>query len=302
MSNIIRINTITQLHEILGYSKPKHPLITLIDFSKMNIPYSNESVRVVTSFYTINLKRQCFGEMKYGRENYDFQEGTLMFMAPEQIVSIEVGAEPIPTEGWGLFIHPDLFRKSNLGNKINDYTFFSYEANEALHLSDDEKETITDIVTKIEEEFSQNIDVYSHDVIISNIELLMNYCNRFYGRQFITRGSQNKDVVTKFERLLIDYFKSDILQNKGIPSVKYISEQLNFSSNYLSDLLKKETGKNIQEHIHYQLIEQAKNKLLSSTETVSEIAYQLGFEYPQYFSKIFKKKTGMSPAQYRNLN
>lgn len=299
--DIIRIKNISELHRILGYSKPSHPLISFIDFSKLDISDEHASRRVVTGFYTIMLKNHVQGKIKYGREYYDFQEGTLIFIAPEQVITMEVDREELEgrPEGWGLFFHPDLLRRSGLAARMKDYSFFSYELNEGLHLSERERETITSIVEKIESEYSMNIDEYSHSLIVSNLELLLNYCRRFYGRQFITRENQNRDIVKRLDHFLREYINSERLKEAGIPSVKYCAEQMCLSPNYLSDLLKKETGKNTQEHIHYYLIERAKNRLLGSSSSINEIAYELGFEYPQYFSKLFKTKTGFSPADYR---
>ncbi|WP_075591175.1 helix-turn-helix domain-containing protein [Labilibacter marinus] len=302
MDNIIKINTISEFHQLIGFEKAKHPLITIIDYAKMKADYPQGPFKVVDSFYSISLKDNCVGEMQYGRNKYDFQEGSLLCKGPEQAITIDVGEEPLDANGWGLYFHPDLIRRSTLGKTIKDYSFFSYESNEALHLSDNEKETLEEILDKIRLELKQNIDKHSQTLIISNIELLLNYCNRYYDRQFITRENHNKDLISKFEELLADYFTSDKVVNRGLPSVKYCAEQMGFSPNYLSDLLKKDTGKNTQEHIHYYLIEEAKNRLLNSNITVSEIAYNLGFEYPQHFSKIFKKKTGVTPASYRNVN
>lgn len=304
MTNIIQIKNITELNKLLGCEKTKHPLIAVIDFSKINLPKVPNNVRIISSFYSIIMKTAKCNGMKYGRKNYDFQEGSILCIAPTQTLSVDNENEPEDNDvsGWGLFFHPDLIRKSVLGKKIKEYTFFSYEANEALHMSDKEKENIKAIVDRIQEEYSANLDNYSNDVIISNIELLLNYCNRYYGRQFITRSSYNKDVLVKLEELLSDYFNSEQAFLHGIPSVKYCADQLHFSANYLSDLVKKESGKNVQEHIHYHLIEKAKTDLLNSEQSVSEIACRLGFEYPQYFSKIFKSKTGLSPVEYRSLN
>ncbi len=304
MTNIIQIKNISELHQLMGAEKPKHPLISVIDFSKIKPPEVPENMRVVSSYYSIMMKTVKCGNMKYGRKNYDFQEGSILCMAPDQILSVDNTDEDQnkSVQGWGLFFHPDLIRKSSLAKKMKDYTYFSYEANEALHLSDKEKNTLASIIGRIEEEYSTNLDHFSHDVIISNLELLLNYCNRFYGRQFLTRRNQNKDVLSTLEELLSDYFTSEKAQLKGIPTVKYCAEQLHFSANYLSDLVKKESGKSVQEHIHYHLIEKAKTELLNSEHSVSEIANHLGFEYPQYFSKIFKSKTGLSPVKYRDMN
>ncbi len=302
MDDIFVINTITELNRLLNQDTTKHPLVAVIDFSKVDT-YGQDYTRMSSGFYTIVLKNHCHGKFKYGRKYYDFEEGTLLCMAPNQVMTIEKNEEPQKeVAGWGLFFHPDLFRATTLARKMKDYTFFSYDVNEALHLSDAEKQTLNDCVAKIEEELSQNIDKHSQTLIVSNIELFLNYCSRYYDRQFITRANSNKGVLAKFEDALTEYFTSEDLKEKGLPTVKYLADLMSLSANYLSDLLKRETGKNAQEHIHYHLIEEAKNRLLISTESVSEIAYELGFDYPQYFSKIFKKKTGMSPAEYRNLN
>lgn len=204
--------------------------------------------------------------------------------------------------GWGLFFHPDLLRGTSLGMKMKDYTFFSYETSEALHLSDKEKEILYDCIQKIETELQENIDHHSQTLIVSNIELLLNYCQRYYGRQFITRKNSNRDIVAQVENVLKGYFFSDTLKMEGLPTVSDLADKVNLSPNYLSDLLKKETGMNTKDHIHHFLIEEAKNILLSSNKSVSEIAYELGFEYPQYFSKLFKQKTGNTPQEFRNLN
>lgn len=301
MTDLIKIESISQFHEYLGYSKPYHPLITVIDFLKITCPPSSMQKPFVASFYSINFKNYQPRDFQYGHQYYDFEEGALMFVAPGQVISPSPASGDVQPDGWGLFFHPDLIRRSTLGSKIKAYTFFSYAVHEALHVSDHEKSTINTIIKNIQHEYEQNIDVYSQDLIISNIELLLNYCQRFYGRQFITRSHRNKDVLTQFEALIENYFESGQLEKLGIPSVKFCADAMNFSPNYLSDLLKKETGKNTQEHIHYYLIEKAKTMLLSSNSTVSEVAYALGFEYPQYFSKLFRSKTGMSPGSYRHM-
>jgi len=301
MSDVFNIRSVSQLNDLLSHDKVRHPLITIIDFSKIS-HYGLNSSRFSSDFYSIMLKNQCQGVLKYGRQYYDFQEGTLVFIGPGQVISIEEEPKSGDSNGWGLFFHPDLLRGSSLSGKMKEYTFFSYDTNEALHLSDQEKQTLSDCISKIEQELSRNIDQHSQTLIVSNIELLLNYCTRYYHRQFITRSGKNRDLLSRFEDVLSAYFDSEVVKTKGLPSVKYCASKLNLSPNYLSDLLKKETGKNAQEHIHYQLIEEAKNRLLLSGHSVSEIAYDLGFEYPQYFSKMFKKKTGMTPAEYRNLS
>jgi AraC-like DNA-binding protein len=204
------------------------------------------------------------------------------------------------TEGWGLFFHSEFIRNTTLGKKIAEYTFFRYEENEALHLSFDEKNILNTLLKQMEKEYQTNIDIYSQGLLLSNLELLLNYCMRFYGRQFFTRTNQNKDIITKFEQLLIEYIHSERPNYSELPTVKFCAEKLNLSPNYLSDLLKSETGKNTQEHIHYHLLDKAKTLLQGSNQTISEIAYELGFEYPQNFSKLFKKKFGISPTDYRH--
>jgi len=301
MGNSIRIESISQLHELIGYEKPKHPLITLIDLTKIAPAVSTLDLHIITNFYTISLKEGISCRNKYGRQYYDFQEGSLTFMAPEQELHVdEDNSEVKNSSGWILCFHPDLIYKNSLIKKVNQYTFFSYDSNEALHLSDQEKIKITDIVNEIKNEFSQNIDVFSQDLIISYVELLLNHCKRFYGRQFITRAKVNKEVIVRFEEFLKFYFDSDKPESAGLPSVKHCAQEMGYSPNYLSDLLKKETGKNTQEHIHFYMIEKAKNLLLETEKPVNLIAAELGFEYPQHFSKLFKNKTGMSPIEYRN--
>ena len=301
MVKTVKINSISKLHEFFGYPyKPTHPLITLIDFSKVNLNAINSGTRKVFGFYSIVLKRLKGAGIIYGRKDYDFSEASLLCMAPEQMSIITDIEKNAFTDGWGLYFHPDLIRSSTLNDKIKEYSFFSYNTNEALHLSDTEKNTLYSVIQTIREEFSNKLDHYSHDLIASNIEVLLNYCNRFYGRQFMTRSHHNKGIASRFETLLSNYFESDQVKLKGLPSVKYCAEQLHLSSNYLGDLLKQETGKSAIDHIHYYLIEKAKGLLLNSSVSISEIAYDLGFEQRQSFSKLFKKKTGMSPKEYAN--
>ena len=304
MGNIIRLESISQLNALFQQTAPKHPLISVVDFSKIEKHEKVEEIKLTCGFYSVMFKNHCANKLKYGKEYYDFQEGTLMCIAPNQIITIEndANSENADIVGWGLFFHPDLIRGTSLGNKIKEYTFFSYEINEALHLSDKEKQTLWDCVDKLENELSENIDLHSQTLITSNIELLLNYCARYYDRQFITRKKVNTNLLTKFETILNSYFNSNDQQYKKLPSVKYFAELLFLSPNYLSDLLKKETGKTAQEYLHYYLIEEAKNNLLNTDDPINEIAFNLGFEYPQYFSKLFKSKTGMTPIAYRNMN
>jgi len=294
---VYRVSTISELHTIAGIEKPKHPLISVIDYSKVNVIDVPESGSFALCFYSINFKNNC--HFIYGRQPFDHQEGTLHCTAPEQIITFDRERDTSSTEGWGLYFHPELIRNSALGKKIHEYSFFSYSENEALHLSEKEKQTLLPILKQMENEYNTNIDHYSHDLILSNIELLLNYCKRFYGRQFITRTNQNKDVIVRFEEFMRDYFNSTRLKNNGLPTVRFCAEAMNLSPNYFSDLLKSETGKNTQEHIHYHLLEKAKTLLVNSEKSINEIAYELGFEYPQNFSKLFKKKTGISPVYFR---
>lgn len=299
---MIKVNSITEAHKKFGIEKPKHPLVSILHFDNYSRLPEFKDEKIVLGLYSIAIKEGNINSFRYGRSTYDFNGGTLIFLGPGQLVMHESIEDGEVYDGWMLLFHPDLIRKSALGGKIDKYHFFSYEANEALHLSEDEKETLADCVAKIEKEISQNIDKHSQTLIISNIELLLNYCSRFYDRQFYTRTNMNKDIVANFEKLLADYYDSGLQLERGVPSVKYCAEQLNHSSNYLSDLLKKETGRNALDHIHFFIIEKAKTTLLNSENTVSEIAYDLGFEYPQSFGKLFKNKTGISPARYRILN
>lgn len=301
MKPVINIKNISDINNFVQH-KTKHPLVTVIDFSNME-ELMEEGLRISCDFYSIMFKNFCANKMKYGRQEYDFQEGSLVCIAPKQVVEMDKPTErPDDMKGWGLYFHPDLLRGTSLGAKMKEYTFFSYEMSEALHLSDKEKHILNDCIQKIENELQENIDNHSQTLIVSNIELLLNYCLRYYGRQFITRKHSNTNIVSQIEKLLIDYFKDPKLSESGLPTVKYLSDNVHLSSGYLSDLLKKETGMNARDYIHYYLIEEAKSLLLNSNQTVSELAFSLGFEYPQYFSRLFKSKTGMTPLEFRNLN
>lgn len=302
MNAIIHLENISDLNRILRQESPRHPLVSVIDFTKVEDHFEH-GTKISSNFYSIMFKNYCLNKLRYGREYYDFQEGSLMCIAPKQVVMLDNEIDRKDNMmGWGLFFHPDLIKGTSLGNKIRDYSFFSYEMSEALHLSEKEKQILYDCVLKIQTELSENLDNHSQTLIVSNIELLLNYCSRYYDRQFITRKSANKNILAKCENVLVAYFSSEELKNKGLPTVKHLAEQMHLSPNYLSDLLKKETGMNAQDHIHYFIIEEAKHILLSSDTSISEIAYQLGFEYPHYFSKLFKLKTGMTPVEYRSLN
>ncbi len=301
MNPIINLSSIADINKFVK-GITKHPLVAVVDFSKID-ELIEEDVRISCDFYSIMFKNYCANHMRYGRQSYDFQDGSLVCIAPKQVLTMDSEIEKKEDMvGWGLFFHPDLVRGTSLGPKMKDYTFFSYEMTEALHLSDKEKQILKDCVENIATELNENIDGHSQNLIVSNIELLLNYCQRYYGRQFITRKNSNRDVVSRVEAVLRDYFNSEKLKEKGLPSVSYLAESVNLSPNYLSDLLKKETGMNAKEQIHHMLIEEAKNILLGSNKSISEIAYELGFEYPQYFSKLFKQKTGNTPQEFRSMN
>ncbi|GAB5466674.1 MAG: helix-turn-helix domain-containing protein [Candidatus Kapaibacteriales bacterium] len=298
------IETVSQAHQAMGLPAPKHPLVTVVKTKDFRPVVDFQGLKIVDHLYQITLKDIGCGSLLYGKNSYDYEEGTLVFTAPGQVTMIEgeVQVESEDNKGWILAFHPDLIRKSPLGDKIDQYSFFNYDVNEALHLSEDELKTIEEILNKIEKEYSQNLDKHSQHLIVSNIELLLDYCNRFYDRQFYTRTNLNTDIVSKFERHLKAYYQSEEVAEKGLPTVQNIASKLNFTSSYLSDLLKKETGKTAQEHIHLFVINKAKNSLLNSGNSISEIGYDLGFEYPQHFSNLFKSKTGFSPSQYRSMN
>lgn len=301
MKPILQVKSISEINNFVK-GVTKHPLVAVVDFSKVD-EHIQEDVRISCDFYCIMFKNYCANNMKYGRQQYDFQDGSLICIAPKQILTMDSEIEKKEDMmGWGLFFHPDLVRGTTLGLKMKEYTFFSYETAEALHLSEKEKQILYDCIQKIENELNENIDNHSQNLIVSNIELLLNYCSRYYGRQFITRKHSNRDLVSQVEHVLRSYFASAALKEKGLPTVAYIAGEVNLSPNYLSDLLKKETGMNAKDSIHHFLIEEAKNVLLGSDRSISEIAYELGFEYPQYFSKLFKQKTGSTPQEFRNLN
>ena len=302
MENLIQVNTIAQVHEYFRLEKPKHPLVTVIQHSHETLQWDYGDVRFAVNLYQISYKGKLVGSMGYGRNSYDFHEGTMIFTSPGQVITQHDAEYQNEPESWSLIFHPDLIRKSELGKTIELYSFFSYDVNEALHISEEENHTITELANKIKKEYEQNIDKHTQKLIISNIELILDYCTRYYDRQFYTRTNLNKDIVSKFEHLLKNYFNSDNPLEMGIPSVRFCGAELNMSPNYLSDMLKKETGRNAQEHIHFYIVDRAKTRLLNSVESISQIAYGLGFEYPQHFSKLFKAKTGMSPAEYRSMN
>lgn len=299
MNDIHVFHTIDEYNKLMGV-ETHHPLVSLIDFSKATFNGMFPSGHSY-DFYMVFLKDIKCGDLKYGRNYYDYQEGTLVFLAPHQILTIE-NKVPHKPKGWALMFHSDLLRGTSLGRTLKDYTFFSYEVSEALHISEQERSIVLECFHNIQTELGHSIDNHSQRLIVSNIELFLNYCTRFYERQFITRKSVNSDLLSRFENLLNSYYKSEETTHSGLPSVKYCADKLHLSPNYLGDLIKKETGKSAQEHIQMQLIEVAKEKMFERDKSVSEIAYELGFEYPQYFSRLFKKRTGMTPNEYRAAN
>ncbi|MEM1001107.1 MAG: helix-turn-helix domain-containing protein [Bacteroidota bacterium] len=302
MEPIFEINSIAEIHDLMGLKPPRHPLVSLIFLKYLSRDINFDGRRFNSGLYMISLKDGVEGSFNYGRNSYDYSDGTMVFTKPNQIIYGKDENHHTDSDSWMLLFHPDLIRKSSLGKHIGSFNFFDYEVNEALHLSKEEQSNILDIVFKIKKEYEANLDKHSQNLIVSNIELLLNYCMRYYDRQFYVRTNLNQDHVTEFETFLKSYFDSEQPSENGIPSVKYCGEALNMSANYLSDLLKKETGRSAKEHINRFVINRAKNQLLGSTEPISMIAYNLGFDYPQHFSKLFKKQTGMTPVNYRNQN
>ncbi|SRR5690606_38626345 len=276
-----------------------HPLVSIIDFSKAK---KRTGSRMTFGLYCIFLKQVHCGDLKYGCNYYDYEEGTLVFISPGQVIDVENKIDVYQPLGHGLVFHPDLIKGTTLGKILHEYSFFGYNTNEALHLSEREIKIVHDCFSKIKTELSQSVDKHSKKLIASNIELFLNYCERFYDRQFITRENVNKGILEKFEEHLNSYFASDKPKSIGLPSVAYFAEELHLSSNYFGDLIKKETGKSAQEYIQNKIIDIAKDKFYDSTKTISEIAYELGFKYPQHFSRLFKQRVGVPPNEYRNLN
>jgi AraC-like DNA-binding protein len=276
-----------------------HPLVSVLDFSKAK---ERTGSKMHFDLYCIFLKDVKCGDLKYGREYYDYQEGTLVFVSPGQVLEVENKVDYYQPVGHGLVFHPDMLLGTTLGKSIGEYSFFSYNTNEALHLSVKERQLVLDLFSKINTELQQSVDKHSKKVIASNIELLFNYCDRFYDRQFITRETVNKGVIDQFEELLNGYFASEKPYTIGFPSVAYCADQLHFSTKYFGDLIKKESGKTAQEYIQNKIIEVAKNKIYGSTKTVTEIAYELGFKYSQHFSRFFKQRVGLTPNEFRVLN
>jgi len=299
--SIIKIASISQLHQLMGMPKPRHPLLSLVDVSKIQVTEEQVNSKVIYDFYMVSLKDKSCG-LEHGRNSFDFDEGVMIFTAPGQVYTFTKPFKPGDIKGWMLFFHPDLIRNTHLGRQLDDYSFFNYDVMEALHLSEDEERIINTTVDQIETEYQQRIDNHSQRVIVSNIELLLNYSLRFYERQFNTRVNQSRNVIAVFERELKNYFRSQKNLDSGLPSIPYFAEIAHLSPHYFSDLVKKETGRTPKDHINEYVIEQAKNLLLGSERSISEIAYELGFNYPHYFTRLFKSKVGCTPIEYRNLN
>ena len=295
-NSLRKFDSLSDFHRVFGLPKPLHPMISFIDIKNIKILPNELGDSFILNFYKIAYKINVCGKAKYGQHYYDFGEGGLIFSAPNQIFETPVDNG---STGYMLLIHPDFLLSYALAKKIRQYGFFSYSANEALHLADHEKETIMSIFKIIDDELKSRIDDFSHDVMISQIELLLNYCNRFYKRQFITRKAVNNDLMQKMEEFLDDYFNNEKSLIKGLPTVQDLAEQLTISPSYLSDMLRSLTGQNAQQHIHNKLIEKAKEKLSTTGLSVSEIAYELGFEHSQSFSKLFKSKTSLTPLKFR---
>jgi len=299
------MDTIKKLESVAEFNAERgqltlHPLVTILDQSKSKPIHAT---RFISGLYLVFLKNVKCAEIKYGRNHYDYQEDTLIFIAPGQVAGFEEEEEEfIQPNGWALAFHPDLIRGTYLGGHIKDYSFFSYDANEALHTSERERQIVLECFNKIQYELEHAIDKHSSTLIATNIELLLNYCVRFYDRQFITRDHIHKDLLTRFETMLDEYFKSDKPQTVGLPSVAYCATQLNLSANYFGDLIKKETGRSAHDYIQDKLIDVAKEKVFDISKSISEIAYEMGFKYPSHFTRLFKQKVGQSPNEYRSLN
>lgn len=297
----MKINkSISDYHRLAGLPKPEHPLVSLVDYSKVNYQTTAEEITMVSSHYSIAMKRGLSGKFRYGQQQYDFDEGLMSFVAPGQVISVKVHKDPAPRPtGWILLVHPDFLWRTALAKNIKQYEFFGYHIHEALFLSEKEEKSIMGIMKSIQEEYHSSIDKFSQNIIVAQIEVLLNYAERFYQRQFITRKITNHAILGRLETILDDHFKKDNLIDRGLPSVQQVADQLNVSPNYLSSLLKSLTGQNTQQHIHEKLIEKAKERLSTTQLSVSEIAYELGFEHAQSFSRLFKSKTKVTPLTFR---
>ncbi|NCU05013.1 MAG: helix-turn-helix transcriptional regulator [Chitinophagaceae bacterium] len=302
MDQVFKFDTVSE-YNALNNHETLHPLVSVIDLSKAK-PRSwgdGKTVKINYGLYIVFLKEIKCGDLKYGCNYYDYQEGTLVFVSPGQVMELE-NLSVYQPKGYALVFHPDLIHGTALGKHIQDYSFFGYQSNEALHLSERERQIVMDCLSKIEFELQQSVDKHSKKLIVSNIELFLNYCVRFYDRQFITRDNVHKGILERFENLLNDFYRSDKPQIIGLPSVAYCAGELNLSANYFGDLIKKETGKTAQEYIQAKVIDVAKEKIADANRSVSEVAYELGFKYPQHFTRLFKQRVGQSPNEFRNLN
>ncbi|MPS73775.1 MAG: AraC family transcriptional regulator [Chryseobacterium sp.] len=298
-SKPVRFKTITEAHRAFGLPSPEHPLISVLNYADLNVPNNNSEISATFDFYYISLKKGFTNKLFYGQQTYDFDEGMLYFVGPNQVLR---GAGPEPDDdlsGWVLLIHPDFLWGTSLAKTIKKYEFFGYSVNEALFLSEKEKNILNGIVAIIQNEYQSNIDKFSQDIMISHLETLLNYSERFYQRQFLTRKKSSHKILEQMEELLQNYFNDEDLVSKGLPSVQFVADSLHISVKYLGSLLKQLTGQTTQQHIHEKLIEKAKEKLSTTGLSVSEIAYELGFEHSQSFSKLFKSKTNQSPLEFR---
>lgn len=297
---IDRVNTITEFHRWANLPKPEHPLISLVDYKQVRHTSETNELRWIQGFYSIGLKRDVVGKYRYGQQEYDFDEGLMTFFSPGQVISVELEEDPDKQpSGWILIVHPDFFFGTSLAKNIKKYQFLNYSVSEALFLSEKEEAIITDLLLNIKSEYNANLDQFSQEIIVNQIELLLNYSERFYQRQFLTRKVSNHQLLDRLEEILQDHFNSEAALTNGLPSVHQIAENLNVTPDYLSSMLKSLTGQTTQQHIHNQLIEKAKERLSTTSLSVGEIAYELGFEHPQSFNKLFKSKTSQTPLQFR---
>jgi len=298
MDTMRRFNTISE-YNAFNNNETKHPLVSVVDLSKAD---PRQGSQMYFGFYIVFLKDVKCGDLIYGRNTYDYQEGTLVLMAPGQVAGVNSNGEFYQPKGYALVFHADLIHGTSLGRRIQEYSFFGYRSNEALHLSERERNIVLDCFSKIDYELEHGVDKHSKRLIIANIELFLDYSVRFYERQFITRDHVLQGILERFENLLNDYFSSEKPQTIGLPSVAYCADELNLSANYFGDLVKKETGKTAQEYIQFKLIDIAKEKIFDGDKTINQVAYELGFKYPQHFTRLFKKRVGQTPHEYRNLN
>ena len=296
MDKILNLDSVDLYNKLYGL-ETLNPLVSVIDLNKATS--SVDLIRFNYGIYALYLKLEKACDIKYGRQTYDYQEGTIVCFAPGQTAETNPTTDKVQVNAHGILFHPDLLRGTSLGKNIKKYTFFSYEVNEALHLSEEERSIVMDCLKIIRMELEHGVDKHSKTLLVNHIELLLNYCMRFYERQFITRGKTNRDVLTRFENLLDEYFESTLAEQDGLPTVKYFADKLCLSSNYFGDMFKKETGKSPQEYIQEKVIELAKERISGTADTVSQIAYSLGFQYPQHFCRLFKKRVGYTPSEYR---